>query len=76
MFCDYHTHTIFSDDSEYPMEECVKDAIYHYLVVKFNFTSLVFILIDFNFCNDIIKIRKLIKRGTFYVLRLPHSYNI
>ena len=28
MFCDYHTHTIFSDDSEYPMEECVKDAIY------------------------------------------------
>ena len=27
MFCDYHTHTIFSDDSEYPMEECVKDAI-------------------------------------------------
>ena len=28
MFCDYHTHTIFSDDSEYPMEECVKDAIF------------------------------------------------
>ena len=28
MFCDYHAHTIFSDDSEYPMEECVKDAIY------------------------------------------------
>ena len=27
MFCDYHTHTIFSDDSEYLMEECVKDAI-------------------------------------------------
>ena len=27
MFCDYHTHTIFSDDSEYPMEECVKDTI-------------------------------------------------
>ena len=27
MFCDYHTHTIFSDDSNYPMEECVKDAI-------------------------------------------------
>ena len=32
MFCDYHTHTIFSDDSEYPMEECVKDAIS--LVIK------------------------------------------
>lgn len=28
MFCDYHTHTIFSDDSEYPMEDCVKDAIF------------------------------------------------
>lgn len=27
MFCDYHTHTVFSDDSNYPMEECVKDAI-------------------------------------------------
>lgn len=28
MFCDYHTHTVFSDDSNYPMEECVKDAIF------------------------------------------------
>ncbi len=27
MFCDYHTHTEFSDDSTYDMEECVKDAI-------------------------------------------------
>lgn len=27
MFCDYHTHTVFSSDSMYPMEDCVKDAI-------------------------------------------------
>ena len=27
MFFDYHVHTIFSDDSEYPMEDVVKDAI-------------------------------------------------
>ena len=27
MFCDYHTHTIFSSDSMYPMEDCIKDAI-------------------------------------------------
>ena len=27
MFCDYHTHTVFSSDSMYPMEDCIKDAI-------------------------------------------------
>lgn len=27
MFVDYHVHTAFSDDSSYPMEEVVKDAI-------------------------------------------------
>lgn len=27
MTADYHIHTEFSDDSEYPMEEVVKDAI-------------------------------------------------
>ena len=27
MFADYHVHTEFSDDSEYLMEEVVKDAI-------------------------------------------------
>ena len=27
MFADYHIHTEFSDDSVYPMEEVVKDAI-------------------------------------------------
>ena len=27
MFADYHVHTEFSDDSVYPMEEVVKDAI-------------------------------------------------
>lgn len=27
MLCDYHVHTQFSDDSEYPIEEVVKDAI-------------------------------------------------
>ena len=27
MFADYHVHTAFSDDSEYPMEEVVKKAI-------------------------------------------------
>ena len=27
MFADYHVHTCYSDDSEYPMEEVVKDAI-------------------------------------------------
>ena len=26
MFADYHVHTYYSDDSEYPMEEVVKDA--------------------------------------------------
>ncbi len=28
MFADYHVHTEFSDDSVYPMEDVVKDAIY------------------------------------------------
>ncbi len=28
MFADYHVHTSFSDDSKYPMEECVKRAIH------------------------------------------------
>ena len=27
MFCDYHVHSRYSDDSCYPMEDCVKDAI-------------------------------------------------
>lgn len=27
MLCDYHVHTAFSDDSEYPMERVVQDAI-------------------------------------------------
>ncbi len=27
MFADYHVHTEFSDDSVYPMESVVKDAI-------------------------------------------------
>lgn len=27
MFTDYHVHTEFSDDSSYPMEEVIKDAI-------------------------------------------------
>ena len=27
MFIDYHVHTEFSDDSVYPMEQVVKDAI-------------------------------------------------
>lgn len=27
MFADYHIHTEFSDDSDYPMEETVKDAV-------------------------------------------------
>ena len=27
MFCDYHTHTVFSSDSMYPMEDCINDAI-------------------------------------------------
>lgn len=27
MFCDYHVHTEFSDDSEYVMEDVIKDAI-------------------------------------------------
>ena len=27
MFCDYHLHTEFSDDSDYLMEDVVKDAI-------------------------------------------------
>ena len=27
MLVDYHVHTSFSDDSDYPMEEVVKDAI-------------------------------------------------
>ncbi len=27
MFCDYHVHTQFSDDSEYVMEDVIKDAL-------------------------------------------------
>ena len=27
MFVDYHVHTAYSDDSEYPMEQIVRDAI-------------------------------------------------
>lgn len=27
MLCDYHVHTAFSDDSEYPIEQVVQDAI-------------------------------------------------
>ena len=27
MFADYHVHTSYSDDSEYPMEEVVRDAV-------------------------------------------------
>lgn len=27
MLADYHVHTEFSDDSTYPMEQVVKDAI-------------------------------------------------
>ena len=27
MFVDYHVHTQYSDDSDYPMEDVVKDAI-------------------------------------------------
>ena len=27
MFADYHVHTEFSDDSAYPMEQVVRDAI-------------------------------------------------
>ncbi len=27
MFADYHVHTEFSDDSVYPMEDVVRDAI-------------------------------------------------
>ena len=27
MFADYHVHTQFSDDSEYPMEQVVRDAV-------------------------------------------------
>lgn len=27
MLCDYHVHTAFSDDSEYPMEQVVADAV-------------------------------------------------
>lgn len=27
MLCDYHVHTCYSDDSSYPMEEVVRDAI-------------------------------------------------
>lgn len=27
MFADYHVHTNFSDDSDYPMEQVVQDAI-------------------------------------------------
>lgn len=28
MLCDYHVHSYYSDDSDYPMEDIVKDAIY------------------------------------------------
>lgn len=27
MLCDYHVHTIYSDDSVYEMEKVVKDSI-------------------------------------------------
>lgn len=27
MICDYHVHSYYSDDSEYPMEDIIKDAI-------------------------------------------------
>ena len=27
MFADYHVHTEFSDDSVYPMEEVIQDAV-------------------------------------------------
>lgn len=27
MFAEYHVHTEFSDDSAYPMEQAVRDAI-------------------------------------------------
>lgn len=27
MFCDYHVHTYYSEDSEYEMEKCILDAI-------------------------------------------------
>lgn len=27
MFVDYHVHTDYSDDSDYPMEDVVRDAI-------------------------------------------------
>ena len=27
MFCDYHVHSIFSDDSNYEMEKIIQDAI-------------------------------------------------
>ena len=27
MFCDYHVHTEYSDDSVYKMEDVIKDAI-------------------------------------------------
>ena len=27
MFCDYHVHSAFSDDSVYPIEDVIKDAI-------------------------------------------------
>ena len=27
MFADYHVHTDFSDDSRYPLEDVIKDAI-------------------------------------------------
>lgn len=29
MYFDYHVHTIYSDDSDYPMEDVIKDAIAH-----------------------------------------------
>ena len=27
MFADYHVHTEFSDDSRYPMEDVIRDAV-------------------------------------------------
>ncbi|MCC8098068.1 MAG: PHP domain-containing protein, partial [Eubacterium sp.] len=27
MFADYHVHTYYSDDSVYPMEDVIKDAV-------------------------------------------------
>lgn len=34
MFADYHVHTEFSDDSVYPMEQVVQDAIAMKILLK------------------------------------------